>query len=186
MEELIKLFLSGDGYGDGSGDGSGNGSGNGYGIRLLSYKGNKVHYIDNIPCYFISVNKSLLFAKVMVIDTSDLSVTKQFVFKFNDCFAHGITLKDAKRDAEAKYYSQLDVSERIASFNSTFKRGIKYKSRLFYEWHSTLTGSCQSGKDLFIKQNNIDLDSEMTVDEFISKTRNAYGGEIIEKLNEVA
>lgn len=176
MEELIKKFLYG--YGDGYGSGYGSGDG----VHLTSYKGKRIHYIDGIPCYFLSVNKNLLFAKVMVINTNDFHASLQYVFKFNECFAHGDTLQGAKRDAERKYYSQLDVAERIATFNSTFKRYVLYDAIQFYEWHSTLTGSCQSGKDLFIKQNNISLDSKMTVDDFISITINAYGGDIISRL----
>lgn len=173
MEELIKKFLGGSGYGSGSGYGD---------LHLTTYNGQPVYYIDDIPCYFISINKNLLFAKVVVINISDFSITPQFVFKFNGCFAHGDTLKEAKRDAENKYYAQLDVSERISAFNKAFNRGVKYDAQLFYDWHSTLTGSCETGKSMFIKQHAINLDSKLTVDEFISITKNAYGGEIIKQL----
>ena len=218
MEELIKIFLSGDGYGDGNGngdgsgngdgygngygdgsgygsgygngngDGSGNGygdgdgNGSGYGIRLTKYKGQTVYYIDGIPCFFTNIKKNQPFAKVCVIHTSDFSATSQFVFKFNNCFAHGTTLKEAKRDAENKYYSQLDVAERIAAFKEVFKWAVEYECSLFYEWHSTLTGSCQAGKDLFIKQHGIDLSGKMTVAGFIALTKNSYGGDVIRQL----
>ncbi len=172
----------GDGYGDGDGDGNGDGYGDGYGLKFQTYKGNKVYYVDNIPCVFKSVNKDLLFAKVAVINKTDLSSELQFIYKFNGCFAHGKTLREAKADAENKYYSQLDVNERIKKFHETFKVNVKYSAKLFYEWHTTLTGSCGSGKDLWVKERGVDLNSKMTIQEFIELTKNSYGGEIIKKL----
>lgn len=192
MEKLIKKFLSGDGYGygygngDGNGDGNGNGNGdgNGYGdgVKLKTYKGKLVYYVDGIPCVFSTVNKNLLFAKVNVINISDMSASQQFIYKFNGCFAHGYSLRDAKSEAENKYYSQLDVSERITAFNSSFKKGVKYSAKQFYEWHTTLTGSCTPGKNMWISQRGINLDIEMTVEEFIDLTKDSYGGEIIRQL----
>jgi hypothetical protein len=171
----------GNGYGDGDGDGYGYGDGNG--ITLKTYKGQPVYYIDGIPCTFTTVHKSLAFAKVTVIGTADFSATPQYVYKFNDCFAHGHTLKQAKADAENKYFSTIDISERILTFKIIFKAGVKYDADKFYEWHSILTGSCQSGKEQWVKQNVFDMTRKLTVAEFIELTKNSYGSEIIRQLN---
>lgn len=168
MEELIKKFLSG------SGDG----------LIIKTFNGTRVYYIDGIPCTFVSINSKMLFAKVNVINIIDFTTEPQFVFKYNGVFAHGLTIKQAKNDAENKYYSSLDTESTIVSFRETFKKGKKYEAQLFYDWHSRLTGSCASGKDLFVKQHNIDLCAEMTVETFISITKEAYGGNVIMKLLE--
>jgi hypothetical protein len=208
MEELIKKFLSGsgdgsgsgygsgygDGYGYGSGSGYGDGYGDGYGygsgsgsgsgLKLKTFHGANVYYIDGIPCTFERVHPKMLFAKVNVINIMDFSAEAQYVVKYNGVFAHGLTVRQAKVEAENKYYSSLDTESTITAFRESFKKSKKYKAQLFYEWHSRLTGSCTSGKDLFIKQNNIDLDADMSVQEFISLTKEAYGGNVIQQLLE--
>jgi hypothetical protein len=183
---------SGSGYGYGSGSGSGDGDGSGYGygdgdgsgLKIKTFHGEPVYYIDGIPCTFARVHSSLSFAKVNVINKIDLTAEPQYVVKYNGVFAHGLTIKQAKIEAENKYYSSLDTESTIAAFRETFKKGKKYAAQLFYDWHSRLTGSCTPGKDLFVKQHNIDLDAEMTVEQFISITKDAYGGNVIRQLLE--
>jgi len=153
-------------------------------LKLKTYKGQRIYEIDGIPCVFKSINKSLLFAKVAVINSKDLSSSLQFVFKFNNFFAHGGSLKQAKSDAEAKYYSQLDFPARIKEFNSTFKQGVKYNAQLFYNWHTTLTGSCSSGKARWVKERGFDLKSKITIEEFVNLTKDSYGGNVIKQLKD--
>ncbi len=40
------------------------------------------------------------------------------------------------------------------------------------------------GRQQFAKYHNVDLKGEMTVEEFITLTKNAFGGDIIKKLEE--
>lgn len=47
-----------------------------------------------------------------------------------------------------------------------------------------MTGSCDFGRKQFLKEHNIDLDDEFTVDEFIEKTIHDYGSEVIQKLQD--
>ena len=59
----------------------------------------------------------------------------------------------------------------------------RYPAKDLYEWHHTLTGSCDAGRRAFAKEHDIDLTSTtLTVEEFISLTRNAYGGDVIKQL----
>jgi hypothetical protein len=171
---------NGDGYGDGYGDG--NGDGNGNGVKLHTYLSKPVYYIDGIPCIFKSVVRN--FAKVSIIDNTDFSLSDQFVCKFNVVFAHGNTLEKARQDAERKYYSELDQDAAIDKFLESFTLNKDYSNTEFYKWHSILTGSCDSGKDYWMKENGIDLNGKMTAKEFLNVTKGAYGGEVIEKIIE--
>ena len=61
----------------------------------------------------------------------------------------------------------------------------KYPAKAFYVWHNRLTGSCEMGRKSFIKNGGYDLENDaFTVAEFIDITRDAYGGEVIEQLEE--
>ena len=40
------------------------------------------------------------------------------------------------------------------------------------------------GRQQFAKNHGVDLDGEMTVEDFIALTENAFGGEIIKRLEE--
>ena len=40
------------------------------------------------------------------------------------------------------------------------------------------------GRRQFAKDNGVDLDGEMTVEDFIALTKNAFGGDIIKQLEE--
>ena len=50
--------------------------------------------------------------------------------------------------------------------------------------HHYLTGSCEMGREAFVKRHGIDLDKTYTVEEFIELTEDDYGGEIIKNLKE--
>ena len=60
----------------------------------------------------------------------------------------------------------------------------KYKSELFFDWHGKLTESCLQGRESFVLNNNIDLQSEISIKEFIQLTENEYGREVIRQLKE--
>ena len=55
---------------------------------------------------------------------------------------------------------------------------------MFFEWHNKLTGSCEFGRNSFIKNHGINLDDMYSVSEFINITKNDYGSEIIRQLGE--
>lgn len=98
------------------------------------------------------------------------------------------TLADAVRDAECKYADNLPTEERIRLFveaHPADKPNARYPAKDLYEWHHTLTGSCDAGRRAFARDHNIDIaTATFTVGEFISLTRNAYGGDVIKQLAE--
>ena len=172
-------YGDGDGYGYGDGSGDGSGYGDGYGYGLVNYDGLKVNYIDELPTVITQLKQG--YAKGFIIN-KDLTTKPCFIAKRGDFFAHADTLKKAVADAERKQQNSLPVEERIANFKEAIKGMDKIPSSLLYDWHTTLTGSCDFGKDEFMRNNSISLDDEFTLKEFVELTKNNYGGEIIRRL----
>jgi hypothetical protein len=197
------------GYGDGSGSGygygDGSGSGYGYGSGSIQSKAAKVetpidynkgfldkkiasfktfnkkpvYYIDNIPCVFLSIVNNV--AKVEIINY-DMSRKKMYIAKSNNLFAHGETKEEALKSVNDKFFASLSFGERKAEFIKLFKKVEKYSNKLFFDWHHFLTGSCESGRLMFVKSHGIDLDGKMTTLEFLNMTKTEYSGEIIREI----
>ena len=212
MEELINKFLalgscygygnvSGDGDGDGSGSGYGSGDGDGYGSGdgygnvygdgygdgygsgLSTYNGKKVYMIDDTATLIDSVHSQ--YARGSIIN-SDLTLTPCFIARSGDYFAHGETLEDAKRDAEAKALKNESIEQRIERFKTAYPDyDAKVSNAELYKWHNVLTGSCDLGRKRFAREHNIDIENGcMTVREFVELTKNAFGGAVIKQLKE--
>ena len=175
----------GHGYGDGSGNdsGSGNsfGSGNGfgYGSGLKSINSKKIYMVDDIAITISHIHGNA--AKGTIIN-NDLTETPCYIVKEGKYFAHGKTLAEANAALQDKLFDKMPVEKRIAAFWTCHKRGIKYPTKDFFEWHHKLTGSCLMGRQQFAKDHDVDLNGEMTVEQFIALTKNAFGGDIIKRL----
>ena len=169
----------GNGYGSGFGKGYGYGSGFGNGSGIEMFNNQQVRSIDDIPTIITNLKGNI--AKGFILN-SDFTLSPCFVVKHNNLFAHGETLHKARQALESKLFNGMDVEERIEMFLKEFKRNKKYKGTVFFDWHNKLTGSCAMGRTLFIRDNNLSLDDEYTVDEFIAITENSYGSEIIKQL----
>lgn len=180
-------FGSGFGSGVGSGFGKafgsvvgeGYGSGFGIGIGIKSINSMPLKFIDNIPTLFKSIKENI--AKGYILN-KDFSLTKTYIVKEKNNFAHGKTIKEAFESLQQKVLSNMNIEEKIEKFVETFDKTKKYKGKLFFERHNILTGSCLQGRNSFIKNNNINLEDEFTVDEFIEKTQHHYNGDVIKKL----
>jgi hypothetical protein len=179
------------GYGNGSGSGSGSGPGSGYGsdsdydsdsrINSITLNGIKfkIYLIDSIQTVIEKVKGNIAAGFLL---NSDLSFTPCFVVKVHNYFAHGGTIKEAKKDAFNKYRESIPLDILITQFKKLFENNNKVIASTLYDWHGTLTKSCKLGRDKFVIENNINLKSSLTLKEFISLTENSYGGEIIKKL----
>lgn len=115
---------------------------------------------------------------------SDLILIPCYIAKGNGYFAHGKTAKNAVEALQAKIFENMDSDEAIEAFMQKFKHGEKYPGTDYFEWHHYLTGSCQMGRESFVRSHGINLEDEITVDEFISICENDYGSEIIKELKE--
>ena len=170
---------SGSGYGSGSGDGNGSGSGYGNGNGLKSINGKKIYMVDDVAT---TISHICGHAAKGTIVNNDLTETPCYIVKEGRYFAHGETLAEANQALQDKLFDEMPVEERIAAFWECHKKGVKYPTKDFFEWHHKLTGSCLMGRKQFAKDHDIDLEGEMTAEEFIKLTKNAFGGEIIKRL----
>ena len=137
--------------------------------------------IDRVQTIITHIKLSL--AKGFILN-SDLTLTPCYVVKGNGYFAHGKTVKEAQEALQAKIFENMDPDEAIEKFLEKFKRNGKYPGRDFFEWHHYLTGSCQMGRESFVRNRGLDLESTYTVDEFISLCENDYGAHVIKRLKD--
>lgn len=208
MEEVIKQFLAvgdGDGSGDGSGfgfgdgsglsDGSGSGNGFGYGSGLSdgsgygsgdgdgikSYNGHEVYVIDYLQTIIYSIHGNI--AKGATIN-QDLTLTDCYIAKYEDYFAHGNTAKQAMLDAQAKAYQDKPIEERIDHVVGKYPDvDVPIEHSVLFSLHNFLTGSCLFGRQEFAKAHSLDPEhGSMTMREFISLTKDAFGGDNIRQL----
>lgn len=172
-------YCSGDGYGNGYGYCSGSGNIFGDGVGLKKHNGRPVHSIDGIDTIITSLRGNIAKGYIVKID---LTLTKCYVVKVNNMFAHGKTLRDAQDSLTAKINQAQPIEERIKNFHKEFKSAKKYSAKKFYDWHFILTGSCKMGRDNFMSNKGIRLKDKFTVDEFIELTIDQYGGDVIKRL----
>lgn len=170
-------YGSGDGYVSGYGDGYASGKL----FNIKSINGFDVYYIDSIPTIITNMHGNIARGKTV---KKDLTFEDCYIAKGQGYFAHGKTIEEAVRDLQAKIFNDMDIEDKINEFWKVFNRTDKYKGTLFYDWHNKLTGSCEFGRKQFIEQNNLDLEREYSVKEFIELCENDYGGDIIKKLKE--
>ena len=176
---------SGYGYGDGIGIGSGNcdESGEGSGISVMNmktFKGHIVDYIDSVPTIITNIHNNVASGFIIGFD---MTLIPCYVAKAGNSFAHGKTLKDAVKDAEAKEVREMPIEERIEKFIEVFgSLDSEHTGKEFYDWHHILTGSCRMGRDKFCKENGIDLEKKYSVRYFLNITKNSYGGDIIKQI----
>ena len=189
LQEKIKAFLSvdngsGSGYGDGSGDGygygydDGAGLGSGYGSGIKRFNGQRVYMIDDTPT-IIELVKGAAARGFILCD--DLTLRPCWIARHGNCFAHGATLKEATRDAIAKWQEDRPLEEKIADFVKAHPDPDVPYGDLF-EWHHILTGSCELGRREWCKAHGYQPTDKITVRTFIEQTVNDYGGNVIREL----
>jgi len=89
-------------------------------------------------------------------------------------------------DLQNKIFEDMGTDEALDLFLQEFSDlNKKYPAKNFYIWHNRLTGSCEMGRQQFVKNGGYDLENDkFTVSEFIEITKNAYGSEVIKQLKE--
>lgn len=182
---------SGDGHSNGSGDGSGVSEGYGYEdgsgeggdvsvINIKTFNGHIIDYIDGVPTIITHIHNNIASGFIIGFD---MTLIPCYVAKAGNFFAHGKTLKDAVKDAEAKEMGEMPIEERIDKFIEVFgSLDSGHTGKEFYDWHHILTGSCRMGRDKFCKENGIDLTKKYSVRYFLNITKNSYGGDIIKQI----
>jgi hypothetical protein len=171
------------GYGDGSGDGYGDGYGDGSGDGLKSYDGQTVYMIDDVQTLIYSVKGNI--AKGAIVNT-DLTLTDCYIARVGNFFAHGETLRQAHEDAQAKALQNMPVEERIAKVKQDYPDlDAQIEHSTLFSLHNMLTGSCRMGREQFAKAHDLDPEhGTMSMREFITLTKDAFGGDVIRQLAE--
>lgn len=110
-----------------------------------------------------------------------------YIAKHDNMFAHGETIQEAVAAVNKKVLKNMDSDKVIDKFFEHFTDlSKKYPARDFFEWHHYLTGSCEMGRKAFVKNSGYDIEHDrFTVHEFIDITRNAYGKDVILRLEKV-
>ena len=177
---------SGDGSGFSEGSGSEDGSGEGGDVSVMNIKtfnGHIIDYIDGVPTIITNIHNNVAIGFIIGFD---MTLIPCYVAKAGNSFAHGKTLKDAVKDAEAKEMGEMGempIEERIEKFIEVFgSLDSEHTGKEFYDWHHILTGSCRIGRDAFCKENGIDLTKKYSVRYFLNITKNSYGGDIIKEI----
>ena len=179
----------GDGDGHGFGCGDGYGSGHGSLLNLATFCGHKVYPIDDTPTLIDSVRRHYAIGAIL---NDDLTLSPCIIAKGETSegktsegktlFAHGTDIHKAFNSLQEKLYKQCTAEERIVAFQQKHVLGVLYPNTDFFKWHHLLTGSCQMGRKVFVKNHGIDMNDSMTVEEFISLTENDFGQDVILKL----
>ena len=149
-------------------------------MDIKTFKGHIVDYIDGVPTIITNIHNNVASGFIIGFD---MTLIPCYVAKAGNSFAHGKTLKDAVKDAEAKEVREMPIEERIEKFIEVFgSLNSEHTGKEFYDWHNILTGSCRMGRDAFCKENNIDLEKKYSVKYFLNITKNSYGGDIIKRI----
>ena len=187
--EAIKSFLADThGYGDGYGDGDGCGNGYGYGydnlLSITKVGDDNIYNIDEMPTAIDSIKGNIAKGRIL---NEDMTFTPCWVVRIGNSFAHGDTLHDAQRDAQAKHMRNASEEERLKIFVDQFPSlDMTVPAKELFNWHNILTGSCLMGRKHWCEQMGIDVEHEIfTVRKFIELTEGAYGGQTIKKLTEL-
>ncbi len=166
-------YSSGSGNGYGYGDGCGGGCDGGYGIK--TFRGSQAYLIDRILTIIYSIKGDLARGAIL---RDDLTLKPCWIAKRGGFFAHGETTHSAFAAAEAKYRQHLPIEDRIKAFVAAHPDPDAAYGDLF-EWHNTLTGSCELGRREWCKRNGLRPDDSLTLKDFFRMTKNEYGGEVI-------
>ena len=174
-----------DGGGFSIGYGSEDGSGEGGDVSVMNiktFKGHIVDYIDGVPTIITNIHNNVASGFIIGFD---MTLIPCYVAKAGNSFAHGKTIKDAVKDAEAKEVREMPIEERIEKFIEVFgSLDSEHTGKEFYDWHHILTGSCRMGRDKFCEENGIDLTKKYSVRYFLQITKNSYGGDVIKQIIE--
>jgi hypothetical protein len=167
------------GYGDGYGYGYGYGDGSGYGYGLKTFCGLHVYIVDGVQTIITHVHGNV--ARGLLL-SGDLTTTPCYIVKQEDTFAHGKTLRGAYAALAEKLFEEMPLEERIDAFIKAHNVDDGYTAQSFSDWHGRLNGSCPMGREQWMRDRQIDINSDMTVSEFIKLTENAYGSDVIREV----
>lgn len=144
--------------------------------------GNEIYMIDGVQTVIYHVRGNVAKGAIF---KSDLTLDPCFIVKQNDVFAHGETLQAAQEALMEKLFDGMPEEDRIAAFMKEYPTlDTVVKNTELFDWHGRLTGSCEFGRRAFATDHGIDMTASMTVRSFVELTKNAYGGDIIRRIED--
>ena len=171
---------NGSGVGDGSGYRDGSGDGSGYGEGIKSINNHCVYTIDGLETLIYRVWGNV--AKGAILN-GDLTLTPCFVVKNGNTFAHGKTIPEAVESLNDKMFDDMSIEDRIDKFIESHPNiDAVYPNQDLFDWHNKLTGSCEMGRNAFMRNNGLTLDGKTSVRDFIELTQYSFGGNVIKQL----
>jgi len=111
----------------------------------------------------------------------DLTTRDCWVARHDNLFAHGVTLRGAVEAVNAKWLNNRPLEERVAEFVKAHPALDEPYGDLF-EWHHTLTGSCEFGRLGWCKDHGYRPTDSVTLRTFFGKTQGYYGGDVIRRV----
>ena len=139
--------------------------------------------VDGVQTLIYSVKGNI--AKGAIVNT-DLTLTDCYIARVDDSFAHGETIHQAMEDATNKALQEVPTEERIKRVVTQYPDlDAQIEHSTLFSLHNMLTGSCRMGREQFAKEHDLDpKNGTMTMREFITLTKDAFGGEVIRQLAE--
>ena len=139
---------------------------------LYDGKITEIDFSDDIKMVVIETKGKVKKVKFINKDTNTITnETSYIVSDGNGNFAHGKTIKDAKKsllykisNRDTSKYKNLTLESKL-----TFEEAIKM--------YRVITGACEFGTKNFVEENKIDKDKEYTIKEIIELTKGRYGNQ---------
>lgn len=151
---------------------------------VMQYQDDDVYSVDGIMTIITNVKSN--YARGFVIN-DDMTLSKTYLARIENCFAHGRTLKEAFDSATSKYNINVPVEDRIrATVEKYPSLDTEVPNDKLFKLHNTLTGSCLYGREIFAKTHNLNKKTgSMTMRQFIELTKDgSFGSDVIIKLLE--
>ncbi len=171
---------AGKGWNNGYEDGRGFGCGEGVNIDISFINGYPIRFINNLCTLIYQIRGN--YAKGAITD-DELNITPCFIARVDNCFAHGSTLHEADRIAQAKALENSSFEERIQRFIEKYPdpdKPVPFAD--LFNWRNILTDTYRRGHKQFVKRHNLDADAKYTPRFFIELTQKAYSKKEISAL----
>lgn len=151
---------------------------------VMQFQDDDVYSVDGIMTIITNVKSN--YARGFIIN-DDMTLSKTYIARIGNCFAHGRTLKEAFDSATSKYNIKVPVEDRIRATVEKYPTlDTEVPNSELFKLHNILTGSCLYGREIFAKAHNLNKKTgSMTMRQFIELTKNgSFGSDIIVKLSD--
>lgn len=154
-------------------------------INLPCIKTINVYDCDGIPTILVNIHNNYAFGYVV---SRNGTFEPCYIAKINGYYAHGKTLKEARKEARNKSIQAVPLKKRFERFISKYPfLDCVIPNKELSKWHNYLTDSCLFGREIFAKDNSINMDDSMSVKDFLELTikDGVFGNETMKELKKM-